>query len=65
MAAAMGARVVKPKKRCCKSGPRCDRCPIVLMRLEAQGLAQRAPKGRYVISKKVKKKQLKAARARA
>ena len=59
----MPAKVVKPKKRCCKSRPRCDRCPVVLMRLEAQGLAQRSSKGRYMISRKVKKKQLKAARA--
>jgi hypothetical protein len=65
MAGAMGAKVVKPKRRCCKSGPRCARCPIVLVRLESQGLAHRAPKGRYVVSNKVKKKQLKAARARA
>jgi hypothetical protein len=54
---------VKPKKRCCKSGPRCKRCPVVLMRLEGQGLAHRA-KGRYVLSDKLKKKQLKAARGR-
>jgi hypothetical protein len=64
MRCAMGAKVVKPKKRCCKSGPRCDRCPVVLARLEAKGLAHRS-KGRYVVSKKVSKKQLKAARARA
>ena len=64
MAGALGAKVVKPKKRCCKSDPRCDRCPVVLLRLEAKGLAHRAPKGRYVVSGKLKKKQLKAARAR-
>jgi hypothetical protein len=64
MAGAMGAEVVKPKRRCCKSGPRCARCPVVMIRLESQGLAQRVPKGRYVVSGKVKKKQLKAARAR-
>ena len=64
MAGSMGAKLVKPKKRCCKSGPRCDRCPVVLMRLEAKGVAHRAPKGRYVVSRKLKKKQLKAARAR-
>jgi len=54
-------KAVKPKDRCCKSGPRCDRCPVVLRRLEAQGLAKRS-KGRYVVTAKVKKKQLKAAR---
>ena len=64
MAGRVGAKVVKPKKRCCKSGPRCDRCPVVMMRLEAKGHAHRAPKGRYVVSGKLKKKQLKAARAR-
>jgi hypothetical protein len=60
----MGAKIVKAKRRCCKSGPRCYRCPVVLMRLESHGLAHRASKGRYVVSKNAKKKQLKAARAR-
>jgi hypothetical protein len=54
-------KAIKPKDRCCKSRPRCDRCPVVLRRLEAQGLAKRS-KGRYVVTAKVKKKQLKAAR---
>ena len=57
----MKGEAIKPKDRCCKSGPRCDRCPVVLRRLEAQGLAKRS-KGRYVVTAKVKKKQLKAAR---
>ena len=57
----MKGKAIKPKDRCCKSGPRCDRCPVVLRRLEAQGLAKRH-KGRYVLTAKVKKKQLKAAR---
>jgi hypothetical protein len=35
------------------------------MRLESRGLAQRAPKGRYVVSGKLKKKQLRAAQARS
>jgi hypothetical protein len=56
-------KAIKPKKRCCKSGPRCSRCPVVLMRLEAQGLAEHS-KGRYVVSGKLKKKQLKAAASR-
>ena len=55
--------VVKPKKRCCKSKPRCKRCPVVCKRLTKQGLATKRDDGRYVISKKVRKKQLKAARA--
>jgi hypothetical protein len=55
-------KAIKPKDRCCKSRPRCDRCPVVLCRLEALGYAERSKKGRYVVTAKVKKKQLKAAR---
>ena len=54
---------VKPKKKCCKDDPRCKRCPVVLKRLEKQGLATR--KGsRFLLAEELKKKQLKAARAR-
>jgi len=56
-------RVVKPKKRCCKSRPRCKRCPVVCKRLEAQGLAEKRPDGRFKLAKQLRKKQLKAARA--
>ena len=28
-------RVVKTKSKCCKSCPRCKRCPVVLQRIEA------------------------------
>ena len=56
-------KAVKPKDRCCKSRPRCDRCPVVLCRLEAQGYVARAKKGRFVVTAKVKKKRLKAVRA--
>ena len=35
---------VKPRKRCCKSRPRCKRCPVVCKRLETQGLAVREGK---------------------
>jgi hypothetical protein len=59
----MKVKAIKPKGSCCKSDPRCSRCPVVLRRLEAQGVAKRA-KGRYVMTAKPKKKQLKAARAR-
>lgn len=55
-------RVVKPKKRCCRSRPRCKRCPVVLKRLAHRGFAERRDDGRYVIVATVKKKQLKAAR---
>jgi hypothetical protein len=56
--------LVKPKKRCCKSNPRCKRCPVVCKRLEKQGLADRRADGLVLIHAGVKKKQLKAARAR-
>jgi hypothetical protein len=56
-------RVVKPKKRCCKSKPRCKRCPVVCKRLAKQGLAEKRDDGRFVLSKELRKKQLKAARA--
>ena len=56
-------KAIKPKDRCCKSRPRCERCPVVLCRLEDLGFAQRSKKkNRYVVTAKVKKKQLKAAR---
>ena len=57
-------RHVKVKKRCCKSDPRCKRCPVVAKRLVRQGLAVRRVDGLVVISPDLKKKQLKAARAR-
>jgi hypothetical protein len=55
--------VVKPKKRCCKSRPRCKRCPVVCKRLQHAGLAHKRGDGRYVLSVELRKKQLKAARA--
>jgi hypothetical protein len=58
----VAARIVKPKKRCCKSHPRCKKCPVVCKRLSRHGLAERLDDGRYIVSKAVKKKELKAAR---
>jgi hypothetical protein len=58
------ARFVKTKKRCCQSGPRCKRCPVVCKRLEKQGLAERLELRVYHVSAGLTKKQLKAARAR-
>ena len=57
-------RLVKTKKRCCKSGPRCKRCPVVCKRLEKNGLAERLELRLYLVSGDVTKKQLKVARAR-
>jgi len=54
---------IKTKKRCCKSGPRCKKCPVVYKRLEAQGLAIREDQ-RVWVALDVSKKQFKRARAR-
>jgi hypothetical protein len=43
---------VKLKKKCCKSSPRCKRCPVVWRHLEKQGIHHPT------------KKQLKKARSR-
>ena len=56
-------KLVKPRKRCCKSSPRCKRCPVVCRRLASQGLAEKRKDGRYVLSVKLRKKQLKSARS--
>ncbi len=55
--------LVKPKQGCCKSDPRCKRCPVVMKRLEALDLAEKQGK-RYLLSKELRKKQRKAARTR-
>jgi hypothetical protein len=58
------AKVVKAKRKCCKEDPRCKRCPVVLERLHAEGLAKRKSGGRYRLSPELRKKRLKAVRAR-
>jgi hypothetical protein len=58
------ATVVKTKKKCCKSGPRCKRCPAAMKKLERRGLATRVGKRSYVISLEATKQVLKAARRR-
>ncbi|MGN6187732.1 MAG: hypothetical protein ACTHOE_02435 [Conexibacter sp.] len=56
---------LKPKRKCCKSRPRCKRCHVTLERLAAMGFAQRrASDGRYVIVEVVPKRELKAARGK-
>ena len=60
----MGAtKAIKPKKACCKAGPRCKRCPVVCKRLVKEGLAKKQD-GRFVLAKDVRKKDLKALRER-
>lgn len=61
---AAAGRKVKAKKKCCKSGPRCKRCPAALKKLERRGLATRTGKRSYVISLEATKKDLKKARRR-
>lgn len=58
------AKSVKTKVKCCKSGPRCKRCPVVYKRLEDAGLAERAGKRRYVTLEPPTRKQMKRARRR-
>ncbi len=57
------AEAVKAKKRCCRSRPRCRRCPVVLKRLCEAGLAERESKRRFLILGKISKRRLKKARA--
>jgi hypothetical protein len=62
----MAAKVlIKPKKRCCKSGPRCKRCPVVCKRLVTQGLAHKRADGQFVLAVDLTKKQFTTARQRA
>jgi hypothetical protein len=57
-------KLVRTKKRCCNSGPRCKKCPVVCKRLANDGLAVRQDKRHYLVELNVGKKALKAARAR-
>jgi hypothetical protein len=53
-------REITVKRRCCKSDPRCKRCPVVAKRLIAAGLAERTGRRTYVID--APKKAVKRAR---
>jgi len=57
----MGATVVT-KRKCCKSDPRCKKCPVVWKRLESAGLAERLSRREYRPTGKLPKKALKKAR---
>ena len=54
---------IKAKKRCCKSRPRCARCPVVCKRLEQAGFLHRESRRTWIAEGKVPKKAVKAARA--
>jgi hypothetical protein len=56
-------RIVKAKKKCCKSRPRCKRCAVTCRRLEKMGKAERDGKRTYVLID-VTKHDLRLARAR-
>ena len=57
-------KLVKTKRRCCKSKPRCKKCPVTCKRLEMAGHAVRQDKRHYLVELDISKKTLKAARAR-
>lgn len=56
--------LVKTKKKCCRSGPRCKRCPAVYKQLASQGYAERLDKRLYIVDGNVPKKVMKRARKR-
>jgi hypothetical protein len=53
---------VKCKRKCCKSGTRCKKCPVVWKSLSKQGYAERSGKLHYIVIDVVPKRALKAAR---
>jgi hypothetical protein len=57
-------KAIKAKKRCCKSGPRCKRCPVVCKRLETLGYAERESKRNWTMVVVPPKKVLAGVRAR-
>ena len=54
---------IKPKKKFCKDGPRCKRCPVFCKKLMKAGYLDRAG-SKYIVLDLVTKRELKAARAR-
>jgi hypothetical protein len=57
------AKTIRSKKKCCKDGPRCKRCPVVCKRLEKAGYLERQSKRSWRVIEVPRKKALKAARA--
>ena len=58
------SKVVKTKKSCCKSRPRCKNCPVVWKRLEAAGHAERIDKRRWLrVGGKIPRSLMKLMRA--
>ena len=63
-ATAVKPKVIKAKKGCCKSSPRCKRCPVVCKRLTQSGAAVKVGERRYELAVTLRKKDVKAARGR-
>ena len=57
--------VVRCKRKCCKSGKRCKRCPVVWKKLSKRGYAEHSGKLQYTVLELVPKRTMKAARHRA
>jgi hypothetical protein len=57
-------KLVKTKRRCCGSKPRCKRCPVTCKRLAKAGHAVRQDSRHYIVELGIGNKTLKAARAR-
>ena len=64
MSKVVTGKPIKTKKKCCKSGPRCKRCPAAMKKLERRGLARRTGKRSYVVSLDATKADFKRARRR-
>ncbi len=59
-----GTRITA-KKRCCKDGPRCKKCPVVLKRLAGDGHLERVDRRTYRVIEIIPKSTMKSARRRA
>ncbi len=59
-----GVPTLTAKKTCCKDKPRCKKCPVVLVRLERLGHAEREGKRSYLVDKKIPKHVMITARRR-
>jgi hypothetical protein len=56
---------IRAKRKCCKSNPRCKRCPVVMKRLSNDGYAERLDKRTWLLEIELKSKRFKRARKRA
>jgi hypothetical protein len=56
---------IRTKRKCCKSSPRCKRCPVVFKRLETAGYAEHLDRRTWLLSIELKSKRFKRARRRA